>query len=366
MAYFFMAYAYNHLALFGDTAERMKEAKKWAKKAYGRYDEMPYLYQLQLEAHRCEFEKKEIERREWFKKVVKIDANIWEAWFNIGLISALLDEPEQAVEALEKAMQLADNWSNNSKLVMSGFVLAIIYHNLGQHNEEFEVLEKLLAIYPENPGFVEQMATNYVCLSDTVLAQTYYNRALQIWGELGRPNSQINLAISMAQNYLVIEDTSEAQIYFLSAHQMMEEQGWSEAQIDLRFGEAYSGVVYYNLNLNQEFRYKSDIIDIKMAEKYLRQAVAEEPELTAALNSLAFLLIDNDKNVDEGVELARRAINIDSDDPDIMGTLGWGYYKLGNYEEAAELLQQATDLVPKNDLQVQKHLEKVKASLSNK
>jgi hypothetical protein len=34
MAYFFMAYAYNHLALFGNTAERMKEAKKWAKKAY--------------------------------------------------------------------------------------------------------------------------------------------------------------------------------------------------------------------------------------------------------------------------------------------------------------------------------------------
>jgi tetratricopeptide (TPR) repeat protein len=327
---------------------------------------MPYLYQLMLEAHRCEFEKKEIEKREWFKKVVKIDPNSWEAWFNIGIISGFLEEPKQAVEPLEKAMQLASNWSNNSKLVTAGFVLAIIYHHLGQHDNEFEVSEKLLTIFPENPGFVEKMATVYACLSDTALAQTYFNHALQIWEALGRPNSQINLAISMAQNYLGIDDTAEAQIYFNRARRMMEEQRWSEAQTALNFGEAYSGVFYYNMSPNQEFRYRSSIIDLDKAEKYLRQAIAEESEFAAALNSLAYLLIDNDKNVDEGVELAQRAIMIDSGNPEIMNALGWGHYKLGNYEKAVELMQQATDLVPKNDLYVEKHLAKARSSLSAK
>jgi len=366
MAYFFMAYAYNHLALFGETVERMKEAKKWAKKAYSRYDEMPYLYQLLLEAHRCEFEKKEIERREWFRKVVEIDPNFWEAWFNIGLISGYLNEPEQAVEPLEKAIQLADNWSNYSKLVMTGFVLAIIHHDLGQYQKEFEVSEKILAIFPKNPGFVERMATSYACLGDKVLAQTYFNHALQIWEALDRPNSQINLAISMAQNHLEIGDTAEAQIYFYHGRRMMEEQGWSEAQIALKFGEAYSGVRYYNISPSQEFRDRSSILDLDKAEKYLRQAISEQPEFAAALNSLAYLLIDKDKNVDEGVELAQRAVIIDPGNPEIMSTLGWGHYKLGNYEQAVKLLQQATNLVPKNDLQVQKQLAKARNSLSGR
>jgi tetratricopeptide (TPR) repeat protein len=364
MAYFFMAYAYNHWALFGNTAERMKKAKKWAKKAYSRYDDMPILYQLLLEAHRCEFEKKEIERREWFKKVVKIDPNSWEAWFNIGLISGFLNEHEQAVEPLEKAMQLANNWSNYSKLVTTGFVLAIIYHNLGQHHKEYEISEKLLAVVPENPGFVQRIAVNCVCIGDTAQAHIYFNRAQRMWEELRRPNLQINLAISIAQTYLDMDDTAKAQKYFNHARRMMEEQEWSEAQMALNFGEAYSGVVYYIMDPNQIFRYQSSTIDVIQGEKYLRRAIAEAHESASALNALAYLLIDNDKNVKEGVELAQRAIMMDSDSPEIMSTLGWGYYKLGSYEQAVDLLQKATALVPKNDLQVQKHLEMARGSLS--
>jgi tetratricopeptide (TPR) repeat protein len=57
---------------------------------------------------------------------------------------------------------------------------------------------------------------------------------------------------------------------------------------------------------------------------------------------------------------------IDSGNPEIMNALGWGHYKLGNYEKAVELMQQATDLVPKNDLYVEKHLAKARSSLSAK
>ena len=79
---------------------------------------------------------------------------------------------------------------------------------------------------------------------------------------------------------------------------------------------------------------------------------------------LANLLIENDKNVEEGIELAKRSLEIYSEDYWSWHALGWGYYKQGKFELAVEALGKADDLMPKYQQPIPKHLEMAQAALA--
>ena len=48
------------------------------------------------------------------------------------------------------------------------------------------------------------------------------------------------------------------------------------------------------------------------ADKYYRKALSLEPENPVRLNDLAYFLIDKDRNVNEGMELVEKALEIKS------------------------------------------------------
>ena len=70
------------------------------------------------------------------------------------------------------------------------------------------------------------------------------------------------------------------------------------------------------------------------AEKYYRQALTLDPESPDRLNSLAYFLIDNDRNLNEGIRLVDNALNLRPDSYNYLHTKGWGLFKQANYEEA--------------------------------
>jgi Tfp pilus assembly protein PilF len=88
----------------------------------------------------------------------------------------------------------------------------------------------------------------------------------------------------------------------------------------------------------------SDVGKKDKAEQYYRRALSMEPEKPGRMNELAFFLIDNDRNVDEGMNLVNKALVLSPDNYLFLDTQGWGLYKQGKYDKALEIIQKSWDL----------------------
>ena len=84
------------------------------------------------------------------------------------------------------------------------------------------------------------------------------------------------------------------------------------------------------------------------AEADMRKALEMQPEQPHVLNYLGYSWIDQGINLDEGMKMIKRAVDQRPDDGYIVDSLGWAYYRIGNYEDAVKNLERATDLKPED------------------
>jgi tetratricopeptide (TPR) repeat protein len=84
------------------------------------------------------------------------------------------------------------------------------------------------------------------------------------------------------------------------------------------------------------------------AEADMRKALEMQPEQPHVLNYLGYSWIDQGINLDEGMKMIRRAVDQRPDDGYIVDSLGWAYYRIGNYDDAVKTLERAIDLKPED------------------
>jgi tetratricopeptide (TPR) repeat protein len=84
-----------------------------------------------------------------------------------------------------------------------------------------------------------------------------------------------------------------------------------------------------------------------------------------ALNYLGYTYADLGKNLDEAEALVRRALELRPDDGYITDSLGWVFYKKGNYEEALKWLLKASELVPDDPI-INEHVGDAYLKLNDK
>jgi Flp pilus assembly protein TadD len=84
------------------------------------------------------------------------------------------------------------------------------------------------------------------------------------------------------------------------------------------------------------------------AEADLKKALELFPDQPHVLNYLGYSWVDQGINLDEGMSMIRRAVDQRPDDGYIVDSLGWAYYRLGNYEEATKNLERAVELRPED------------------
>ena len=102
------------------------------------------------------------------------------------------------------------------------------------------------------------------------------------------------------------------------------------------------------------------------AEEYYRQAVSLEPENPVRLNNLAYFLIDQAGNLNEGMEIIDKALKLSPENYNYLHTKGWGLCKQGRYQEALDILQKSWDLRMKNAIynhEAYLHLEAAKKAV---
>ena len=80
------------------------------------------------------------------------------------------------------------------------------------------------------------------------------------------------------------------------------------------------------------------------AEPNFRKALELNPEQPQVLNYLGYSLVDMSKNLEEGLDMIRRAVEARPDDGYIVDSLGWAYYRMGKFEESVTELERAVQL----------------------
>jgi tetratricopeptide (TPR) repeat protein len=84
------------------------------------------------------------------------------------------------------------------------------------------------------------------------------------------------------------------------------------------------------------------------AEADMKKSLELYPDQPLVLNYLGYSWIDQGINLDDGMNMIKRAVEQRADDGYIVDSLGWAYYRIGNFDDAVKHLEHAVELRPED------------------
>ncbi len=269
-----------------------------------------------------------------------------------GLIDSALDAFRAAREAVEGSDDQAGMRRDDLRLRVA--VVQIGKKKLGDAERTLEGLErphraealKVLARVAVSRGNLREarrIARSLVDLEETGIAALVEAEVLLREGEISRAALKFDEAIAA----LGPDSTDRvATIYRETGHPALGErilEEWVErepANAEAQFALGRS--------LERAARFVE-------AEAALRRSVDLDPGNGQALNYLAYSLADRSEKLDEALAFIRRALEIDRWNGAYLDSLGWVYFRMGQYENAREPLERAAREFPR-DSTVLEHL----------
>ncbi len=88
---------------------------------------------------------------------------------------------------------------------------------------------------------------------------------------------------------------------------------------------------------------QSDLDNNKEADRVYELALRYDPKNHNAMNNYAYNLSIREENLDRAKELALRAIELDAENAAYLDTVGWVYFKLGDFDRARRFIKASID-----------------------
>src|SRR5262249_7845016 len=82
------------------------------------------------------------------------------------------------------------------------------------------------------------------------------------------------------------------------------------------------------------------------AEKAYEAVLNVDPSAAVAANNLAWLFVEDDRDTNRALELAKSAVAQAPDNPSFNDTLGWIYYKRALFQLAVSVLEHSVEIDP--------------------
>ena len=285
-----------------------EEGKKWCRKVYEKKDQMPELIRIYADIVHAMYLETPYESIKFMRQLLEIDDQLPDIYTDIGYDYNRLDQYSKAIPELEKALEIYKKWGIKPLWSVNYTNLGIAYRETGQYKKA-----KLLYKKAEEYFSYDLNLTYHQCL----------------------------LALSEG-------DTVNFNKYLEKAIRIAKEESWTEADAAAQIAKGFSEV---------------DRKD--MAEENYRKALSLEPGKPGRMNDLAFLLIDSDRNLPEGMELVDKALESDPGNYKFLDCKGWGLYKQGRYKEALGLLERSWELKPVYKHEIFLHLEAAKKAVAD-
>lgn len=82
------------------------------------------------------------------------------------------------------------------------------------------------------------------------------------------------------------------------------------------------------------------------AEADLRKALAEQPDEPELLNYLGYAWIDRGENLGQALDMVQKAVSANPGSGAMVDSLGWAYFRMGDYRNAVDFLERAVTMEP--------------------
>jgi len=304
-ASFYIAYAYCY-------SWQIEQAKLWTKKTYASKDRVPPKYKPWLELwNACFFDGTMQNIGRYCDLLAESGINTRLLWFDLGITYIdFLYQYEKAIKAFEKVMEINLQRGSDWKFDLFYARYGLALHKMGNHEKEKEIYDIGLSFFPNS---IEISYRQIIC------------------------------ALSLG-------DTIDANKYIAKGITIRKEAGYSESYLARVFGNIYE---------------EANILD--KAEAYYRKAYELKPQNTVdRIYGLSRFLIKFNINVDEGMELVQKGLEINPDNPYLLAVKGLGYYKQGKYEEALEIYRRADKIDEGFNYEINQYIIEAEQAISNK
>ncbi len=329
-----------------------------------------------------------------FKIVVDADPNDATSYLRIADIYRRTGQFDAAIAALKKAeVSVPDS-------EQVPYTMAIVYEAQGRYDDAIQLLQGLLKKSEKAGGnyseaernnrsvFLERLGTIYRETNQPVLAISTFREMLSLGPESAsrgyqqvidsyRDNKQWTDATATAKEAVaklpndrglkmvlasqladtgdadnglamvrsLLKNTPEDRDVYIALSQMNARlKRWKDAEDALAKADALAAK-------SDEKDYDSFLLaslyerqrKYDQAETIFKEVVAHDPTNAVALNYLGYMLADRGIRVDEGLGYIKKALQLDPQNGAYLDSLGWAYYKLGNYDLAEANLRRAAD-----------------------
>ncbi len=207
---------------------------------------------------------------------------------------------------------------------------------------------QFLSIFAEEKGdydaavkYIKQSRNYGQNMADMIRISYFYNKQ----GKLE------DAAANLKEVYTAFPDNTEAAYYYaLALTDIKDYKGAAKIfeEILKKAPDNQAALLQYSFVLERQKKYKP-------MQKNLRRLLELAPDNAAALNFLGYYLIDKTKDIDEGGEYIKKALAQEPQDPAVIDSMGWYYYKKGEYEKAFSLISEAA-LAVGDDAEILSHL----------
>lgn len=265
-------------------------------------------------------------------------------------------------DARAQFQRLMDDAPNNAEV---SFAIGL----LASQESDFESADLYLKRALANGYKDEDMVRFY--LGQVAEERKGWEDAAKWYGQVGDGefylNAQIHLAGALAKQGKLddavrrlqqVEPANNQQRALLiqAEAQLMREAGRYQAAFDL-LGRGLEKLPNYPDLLYDHAMAAEKLEKLDILEKDLRRLIEIKPDYANAYNALGYTFADRGIRLDEARSLVEKALTLAPDDPFVMDSMGWVYFRFGEYDKAAELLRKALALRP--DPEISAHLGEV-------
>lgn len=250
-------------------------------------------------------------------------------------------------EAWMEFLQLREAMPNNNNILLSLGLLSI---ETGKIDLAKEYLQKLidagagdyqahyyLGRIQQSQNEIMPAIANFERVQGGEYMMDARIRTAGLYAKIGRVDDALaKLQVLMAQSQ---SDSDQIRVYLAQGEVLADAKRNREAL------EIYNQAIQWSPQ-NTDLLYaraliaeKLDMLDI--TESDLRTVLTHEPENANALNALGYTLADRTDRLQEAKDYILKAVALLPDDPAILDSLGWVYFRLGEFENALKWLRKA-------------------------
>lgn len=208
------------------------------------------------------------------------------------------------------------------------YYLGLAYEEMGKYDEAINEYQKMIAADPSN-------IKPYISLGYLYIQLDMYDEAEDAYTTL------LSISEPMAEYYIYL-----GRIYSLKGEKDKAEETFLKG--------INSFVENDELHFNIAVLYEEKD-DLDAMVKHLQSAIEINPEHAEALNFLGYSYADRGMNLEEALSLVTRSLALKPDNGYITDSLGWVYFKMGDYDKAIKTLRKAVKLVD-SDPVIYEHL----------